>query len=433
MPTDAFEVADSQDTDFNGGVTGARLKAGPFASLLVVPILDSIKTALIAAGWAEGTPTHPRSSITLPYGLPVIHAPLVPLDEEDKPATSQRPMLTFQAQKLVMYDPTREIPGVDVHTTYVPMGGTIPDSFENLTDAIDSDTVYTVADYGIDGSGHWFIDVVANTPGAQYNRLADGGQGYIKGRVFWAAPRYQPGEGGWVLRSTDANGGWLEVWMYLPIAVKAGHAAFEFRSSTGGGTPTYYLPGAKSNTRSLPSGTWKYSVIANQFQFAVFANEGRLDFLFASLPYLENGCEYGALILFGSSGQNARGALEWFGINGGWASARDGELTPSMSFNNFRGCYPGIYALRSQAAIKTTQGFPITQSAWLGLPAGRSTDASGQSRIVGKLWDALILSETKDLDSSFSHRGLLWQCIFSSRPTKSYTKASVWIAYSDQP
>lgn len=427
MPTDSFEVADSQDVEYNGGATGARLKHGPFVSLYANAIIDQVKTALLLAGWVEGTPTAPRSSFTLPYGLPVMHPPGSPIDDEDKPQTGNTAMLTFQSQKLIMFDPTRELPGVDAHATYVPMGATIADSFDNITDAIDSDTDYGVTDYGIDSSGHWFIDITGNTAGPQYNSLTYGGQGYVKGRTFWASPRYQPGEGGWVLRSTDANGGWLEVWVYLPIGVKAGHAAFEFRSSEGGGTPTFYLVSAKSYTRSLPDGTWKYAIIANQFQFAIFA-EGQTSFLFASMPYLQ-GAEYGALLL----SNTARSSLEWLGTNGNWACARDGELTPSMSFNNFAGCFPGVYAFRSPAPIRTSQGFPITESAWLGLPAGRSTDASGESRIVGKLWDALILSETKDLASQFSHRGLLWQCIMSSHSFRSFTKASVWLAFTAQP
>ena len=53
MPTDSYELADSQDLDYNLGATGARVNARKFDSSTQNRICDKVQEVLLAAGWSD--------------------------------------------------------------------------------------------------------------------------------------------------------------------------------------------------------------------------------------------------------------------------------------------------------------------------------------------------------------------------------------------
>ena len=433
MPTDEFEVADSQSGDYTS-VGGARLRS-VIQSDGATHIIDGIKAALLAAGWSEGTPTAPHTRATLPYGLPTA-VEVDPPVADPKPVTNALPTFTIawldgdelKYRYWIIYNPYQNDPGLAAQTYYIEAQATVAATFlalvESISDFSDWDAV-AYPDPNPSTGFEWLIDFAAKTPGTLYNHLATGGIGAIHGVPFWAHVEAQPGEGGWVLRSTSDSDEWLQVWIYLSMDAQIGWVGFKFESSKEGAKPTYYMPIASSTN------DWRYTIIANQFQFCMFpeGDDASTEYvLLASMPYLQGPCEYAVIIV---CNLGARQSMQWQGTNGIWSSARDGELSPVRSWNHGPGCFPGFYALRHfGGALKTSQGFPITESAFVGVPSGAADSVAEQSRVVGKLWDALIISDQKSLNDRMIHRNLQWQCVFNQAGN---TRASVWIAYAAAP
>jgi hypothetical protein len=427
MPTEAFEIADSTDAAYNGGVTGARVKVGPFDSALSTQILDAVRDALVDAGWTQTDSTPAQAAFIFPYGPPVA-IPLVPAAPSG--ATANRAIITINGLSFVMYDASRQLPGSDPNTVYVAMGSTVDGSTTNLANAIDSDSDFSVTTIDADGDYSRTINLEAKVAGTEYNSEAvHGGISELSGRPFFATPTTQPVNGGWVVRSTLASGEWLECWMYGSAATNSNRPSFEFRCSTGGATPTFNLDqlGAGSEIG--------FSIIANQFQFLIFQDTrdqagSAAQSLFASQPWVKpgKGCSYAAII-----SRTTREALQFGG--GGWSVARDGELSTVIALGNYNGAYPGFYVLGSPSAdLTTSHGFYIISNAYIGSPEGLAADVGGQARIVGLAWDAIAMNRNAELDEVFEYRGRLWHCVFSVEAWVDYrTPASVWIAFDDSP
>ena len=121
----------------------------------------------------------------------------------------------------------------------------------------------------------------------------------------------------------------------------------------------------------------------------------------------------------GGAGGAIRGSLYWTGGNTSWAY--EGELTPGP-WSSLVGVK--LYILRAASAVITTQGQHIATSAWIGIPPTTTGDAG----IVGKVWDAFILSQSATLDDDVFHRDLKFRCI-ARNGAFGASSASLWVAY----
>ena len=395
MPTDSFEIADSQDLEYNGGATGARLKH-VFDGSQQNYVIDALKTKLLAAGWTLEGESYPRASFVFPYGFPIAEVPIVP--PVGMPVAVGQQVATVQGVSFRFYDAFRTLPGTTTATTiWIVEGTTVGQSFNNLIAAIEGATDWNLVDNWIATDGSWNFTLEHPTGGTAFNNATQGGTGSAGGYKFWSNGAANGG-GGWKLRSTMASGEWLEVWVYSGSTIY-----FSFTTSREG------------SPRVLTAGTHdEYTLVANQFQFALF-EAGNLDFIFASQPYLQHGCEQAAFIC----GRGSRGTLSWTGTNTYWG--REAPLVQGVS----TACGPKAFVLRhSAASLVTSQGFLLVSSAYIGIPQETTDDAV----IVGKLWDAVITCKSQPLDEEMFHRGLKWINVFQNGPFGSNV-ASIWIAY----
>lgn len=404
MPTDSFEVADSQSLDYNAGATGARLKRVIHGTTQNA-IIDGVRDALVAAGWEDVGATNPRASFVAPYGFPHVDPPIIP--PLSTPVTGGQKVITVQGVEFRFYDPFRESPGVSTATTaWVPMSTTDEGSFSNLITEIEAATAWRLLEsvrYPEAGGAWegWRFAFEHEIPGTEFNNVAhdQGGSGSASGYKFYSNGAVD-GHGGWKLRSTMASGEWLEVWIYAGSTV-----FFSFTTSREGSPRLLTL-----STSYLLD----YKIIANQFQFALFS-EGNGKLVFASQPYLQHGCQQAAVI----TGSGSRSTLSWTGTNTYYGRESALVQAPGTAVG------PKAYVLRfTSPTLVTSQGYLLVSSAYVGVPQGTTDDAA----IVGKLWDAVIVAKTSALDEEMYHRGRKYFCVFRNSGF-GVNPGSLWIAY----
>ena len=408
MPTEVFEIADSQDIEFNEGISGARVKLAAFTSDYSNQIIDSVKAGLIAAGWSQTGATKPTVFVTFPYGLPTA------TDDGDPTTpvvvTNNEYVLSVQGIAFYLYDAYRFLPGST--GVWIPAAGSVAASMSALTNAIAANTVWSLKSYNVAPDGAHNIVLEASVEGTQYNHPGNGGEGELSGARFWSNAHDCEG-GGWILRASMIDGTYLEVWVYA----LSRSVFFEFRSSAGGERPTYEIRPSTAGGSIAAD----YSLIANQFQFCLMREKSAdtTSFLLASLMHKEHGCEYAAAIV--ASGN--RVVLAWAHNSAG---GRDGGLHRSTSTASGLKVY-AFRSLGSGGELKTSQGYNLISSAWVSIPS-----STGDARIAGKLFDALVLSRPAALDDRMVFRELLWHCI-AREETFGSTPASLWLAYDDAP
>lgn len=403
MPTQAFEIADSQDTAYNGGAGGSRVKR-TIRGTTMNAIIDGVADTLVAAGWTLEGGTKPRVEFLYPYGFPNA-LPAVP-EPMSKPTSTGLSAGTVQGVRFLFYDPTRELPGTTTSTdVWVMMGASSAVSFANLITAIEGSTAWRVLETHVYlTGGGWYgtaFTLEHNVPGTQFNGPTAGGEGTAGGRPFWSTGSPVNG-GGWVLRSTMASGEWLQCTVYALSTV-----TFSFTSSREGAEQIFNLGPAFVST---------YELIANQFQFwllAAAADANARD-VFACQPYLEHGCEQAAFVTCSGA---IRNSLMWqYTAYWGRESALTTGASGTLGVN--------VFVLRTASELITTQGQHIATSAWVGLPDG----TTGPCAIVGKIWDAFVLSKSSTLDDDVFHRDMKFRCVARNGPFGSNV-GSLWVAY----
>lgn len=433
MPTESFQIADSQDSDWNGGTSGGRVKSGPFDSARAVQVIDGIRLALLEAGWAETVTTKATGQIIMNYGAPVAEQPLIPVTPE--PIADGRPFVTINGKRMIFYNPFTQFPSgsTNPNNVFVPMASDVEGSLAALRTKITAETEFDGIEAYVDMDGHWIMGLEAKIGGTTYNNAEfAGGISVFVGRPFWSTTTPAVG-GGYVIRSTRGDGEWLEVWMYA--SDYQGFAAFQFRTSTGGSEPIFYLAHERysvSRRQRVRKPYW-YSVIANQFQFFVFREGGPSGVsgndlssnLFASMPWTYPEVQFAAVIWSNISQRKSMEPRD----NAGWAVARDGGLTARMT-TNFEGCYPALYLLASPSyELTDSQRRPILTTAYIGIPAGPATTAAGEARIVGYLWDACLSSRAELVDTPMVLRGGKYQCALRQVGTLGSLHGSLFLRY----
>lgn len=193
-----------------------------------------------------------------------------------------------------------------------------------------------------------------------------------------------------------------------------------------GPNPTYTLLGYGVFGLATP----RYRIIATPFSFCIYdlanGDNPRGNSLFACAPSVDPG-KMPALItsraiigpggLMGSTtwGQTCSFALNFFYQTFGGRSL------------GFPGLAAGIYPF-SQPLL-ATNGKPILSNAYLMAPLDGSAayygTETGESTVVGKIWDGLVLSQTGVKGSRFSYDGHVFECV-SSQSVGSVS--SLWLA-----
>ncbi|MFN3326881.1 MAG: hypothetical protein ACK5AZ_25590 [Bryobacteraceae bacterium] len=428
VSTERFELADSQDPLQNGGFGGARVRRR-FDGQKPNWICTGVYEALKDAGWQEVNGTNASWGLVLPYGVPYTtppDPPVTPVLVNNGPHA-----VTIDGIRLVFYDPHRHIPNRFIpDILWIEMGETVVQSLENLEAGITQFQWIPLGKWQQKGGFHdgwWHLDFVAPEYGLAWNAYQFGGGPNISGssRIWshiWPAGATSPSGtgpagGGFYMRSFQA-GGWLEVWIGIPTT--APHVAtFRFKASMGGESPS----------RTLPVSDTLYLIIANQFQFLVFLDHAPPNShaqLFACFPKMaaEHGVHYAAIVAGRAS---FRQTLQWSGSS---AAAANSGFTRTLDVYDYIGSYPGLYMIKFLGSdLLEAKEKPIAQNAYIGAPAnGAPRTVDGQSRIVGRMWDALILSKDNPLDERMRFGSLNFQCV-TKETAYGANKASLRVAY----
>ena len=411
-------MADSQDTDWNGGYSGARVRR-KIAVTSAVTICDGIIDALLAAGWEDRGPTAARAFMAFPFGVPVT---TVPLEGETRSTLFTQQTHHVQGDIIYFYDPYSGSPDLRPNALWVPMGLTIEAGFLALEGVINGSTDWHITSRYIQaGTGVHIIELEANVSGTAWNTTEAGGVGAVSGIGFWGGGTFTgvPHDGGGQVLRANSAAGWLEAWVF---ATGVG-ARIEFTASTGGVTPSVDLVPAGAGG----FGATELTLIANQFQFALWT-AGRYDTVnnvLASLPYIEpgKGITYAAIVI-----KNFRGATQWQS-GGEWSAVNGGfELT-----GRFHGRVVGLYEIYSLLTLTDAVGMAIAEPAFLGAPiTGSPRTRAGHARIIGRMWDAYTAHRQGDgFDRDNRTRGagnLRYQCI-AKNTTPYWCPGSLWLAY----
>jgi hypothetical protein len=425
MRTESFRIADSQDSTYNGGYTGSRVKR-TLRSDLPVPFLWDLRQALLDAGWTHrawqtATVDFFVNTSLLPYTTPP------PLPDDQKTVLSD-PKLVYYASGsrigavadgnyVCFYDPNKEIAPPYPQVTWVAMG--------TSRDATLMALLGSIPGYMAISTGPWSSGTVAtmqvNQPGPDGNDIAWGGMRRLTGDA--AGVMTNAGEqlgGGYTLRAT-AWYGWMELTATADHQ-STGMLRFVIKTSTGGAQAAMTV----LNTALRGSASdIAFTVIANQFQFFIIhPTNGSV---FAVLPYVDqlnaHGVTYAACC---GQTQGApypwRTTLEW---NDNVWGALNGQM--QYSDNSYVGTRPGVFMSKGAGpvvvgALTDPAGNAILESAYLGIPpSGGPAGPDGQSRVAGLIWDALIARQDFALDTEASLQGFVCQAMMRStrysRPT----------------
>lgn len=453
MFTETLEVADSQDPSWNEGSPGA-LAYHEFRDRNPVEICDGVAYALKKAGWTPDGGTAAAFSLVLPYGLPWTTIPDPP--PPNKPVRSWGPsVITIDGRYLMFYDPYRDTPDYGrTDIRWVPMGTSLAESMSNLAAAIESyGWIYRGSWQQTDPplfNGWWHMDFEAPETGTAWNHSALGGQRAVNGAsaTVWYAGhiwRYgatgpggrYPADGGIFWKSKQHRGGWLRCWIGVPGTE---FATFRFTTSYGNDEREYKLNTYRQAYSS--SSEIGYRVIANQFQFVVIpktVNDPASILyirrnLLASVPWLKpnHGVTFSAVVAGGGT-YSFLASMDW--MNAGAYTALNGPFSSLYtSSSTGRGVNPGIYPIRSKHALTNELGETIVANALLAIPPeGPSKDLSKQARVVGRLWDALVLQRNNiNVGSTMRFGKWNWICVgkeLQESATSDNTKASLWVAY----
>src|SRR5215203_902685 len=139
MPTESFEIADSQDVAYNAGVTGERVRVVDFESETQNDVIDNVRDALVAAGWIQTGGSKPQFTAEFTYGLPSAIPPGVPFVGV-MPVSAGTKVLTAQGIIFRFYDANVTLPGVG--GVWIPMATTSAGSLALLIAEVESYTVW---------------------------------------------------------------------------------------------------------------------------------------------------------------------------------------------------------------------------------------------------------------------------------------------------
>ncbi len=357
---------------------------------------------LESVGWTRVGSLHATGSLTYPLGAPISDG----IDTFPKTVVgcSASPgFFSIGIQHYSLYDPFHQVPGTTTACTFVPMGTTYAETFDNLVFAVSSLSGW-FATYVFNGGVSYTVNIEAVSAGPEFNELLVASNGFASGTDVTHG-------GGWTMRSSgDSTSTVYDCTMTAANRNGAGDnylaGLLQFDFTINGGVVTYQLlndvQGSLGFMGALGVGAVPaYQLIANPYGFAVFDNprdytthQFRTISLFAMAPYFPTEDVPSSEIFVPAD------AVFIIGPNniGGYPSWNNANMSPStMALDDVpfqtSGFNPSarLLALRSPVfQLYTAYGIPLYIGAYVQYgAAGAETDPAW---VVGKLWDCALVT-----------------------------------------
>jgi hypothetical protein len=456
MPVESVTFADSTDPEHNGGITGIRLNHD-FHDATPGNIAETIYDKLIEAGWTNDGGYKAGFSAVFPSGLPWVPTPPDP-EPEEKTVIQNGIRIAYlkdaegMIRQIHFYNPYTSEPDPNVPHIWLEMGDTHQESIDNYVGVLVlAGWVHVGTWTKEDGfeTGFLHIDFEAPVAGFLWNDEIYGGDSFYRasantvGTIPRVDPLITPQEdeppntmvgpvgGGLIAEAIQKNGEASTTWVTVGCLVDVGvppTATFIVANEGGGHAPTLRL------SHGAGAG---YRIVANQFQFFVWrpgssvissAGKNQLAVIFPKLEWENHGVTQGLVVL---GNDTFRRHLRF--IRGKVCGAANSGITRFLDTNEYNGTHPSFYPIRFLDEVLTHDDRPVATTAWISAPinlAEPKGDADNQARIIGIVWDALIVHEkTMPLGS---------QRIFASRflekigrESQAYSvPAGLWVSFT---
>jgi hypothetical protein len=348
-------------------------------------VIETWKDTLTSVGWTLTTALSANGAIVFPFGLPITTGTGSLTTTAN--CLTNPPIMGVNGINFSFYNPVSAVPAPNVDCVMVPAGTTSDISLANLAVAVSGATPYTAF-----GVGSWTLSMVADAGGGFLNfpRVPTDGR--------WAEGSPIICSGGYKLTSEGVNASQFSTTLIAIQDVGAfnGDGIYHFEFDFNGiGTETMTLQVSTTHDNQIGP----YNILANENQFMMYdptsgtatdaAN--RASAIFACAPFITSAATYAAFVI---DPTEFRFATTWGNTNFSKIVALDNEVSLVASQQG----YPKVLAFYPPpgTTLLTPQGVPIVICPYIGYAKNDSGDTPA---VVGKIWDALILSDQNLEDS----------------------------------
>jgi len=431
MPIEQFEIALSSQR------VRSTIRASEYTGAKVTGFIDRLREILLAAGWTETGTICAGHVITWGFSPPITTPPAVPPIE--KPIVNRPRFLHVDGSDFCYYDPYREIPG-KCHGgggIWVPLGTTKAATMDNTAGQVEgasnhyAEWFYKPTFPTIDGKGlnpyvaayHLQVTHKPNQQGrclAEYN---DSVFAVHPGLIGYAGENQG---GGYELQSQAVD---RKSQYKVRIYEQNQDALLTLVANDGQMTFTLV-----NDSAARLWGTEDVEVIANPHQVAIFrtgvGNSTWWKTVFITAPKLDSrvadDIDYCVFAI-----EDFRTGVYWpHWLSSGScrvAVALNGPLKVLGGQPSVRRCgCPVLLAELGNTPLLTSDGKPLVTSASLMLPGPSDSDPA---RIVGKVWDSVILSDSAAYGSEMRFQGKRYHLMSTDPGTHGSCRASWWMTY----
>jgi len=431
MPIEQFEVA------LSSARVRSTIKKAEYTGTKVTGFIDRLREILLAAGWTETGTLCAGHVITWGFSPPITTPPAVPPIE--KPIVNRPRFLHVDGADFCYFDPYRETPGA-CHGgggIWVPLGPNSDETMDNTAGKVEqfsnhyADWYYQKTFPTLDGKGlnpyiaAWHLQVT-HKPDQHGRCLAEYNDAVFAAHAGMIGIAGENQGGGYELQSQAVDGkSQFTVKIY-----EQGQSAL-LTLAANGGEMTFQL--VHSSAASF-WGTEDVEVIANPHQLAIFrtavGNSTWWKTIFITAPKLDprvaSDIDYCVFAI-----EDFRSGVYWpHWLSSGScrvALALNGPLKILGGQPSVRRCgCPVMLAELGTTPLCSSDGKPLVTSAFLMLPGPADSDPA---RIVGKLWDSLILSDSAAYGSEMNFQGRRYHLMSTDPGTHGSCRASWWMNF----
>lgn len=424
MPTETFAPV------FDGTVAADQFTAETSQNGAWVgsPTLEYIKDVFLAGEWTLVGKTYAEGQLFI-RELPWNGEEELPDElKTDPPPCGLYYMLTYAFNGVPRAGSSRVPfdPKVHKHPPPCPywiVGEDFIGSMMNLISTIPADTPFEVIKIEqVPGYAHgYLITIRAKQPGPQDNWYGFDGNGY------GTAVYQQPQNGGYVFESQRYKDDYLRVIVRENAGPAPAHIWFDI--SLGDGSEVFSQP-IGSNQGHM------YRMVASPHQFGIWvpglgatAGSAPPTVLFASVPWRpDNSPASGCAFAVGNWNNRFQFTEASFRQSLGWAGAPAAvsvEGEPLAHSTGITLCVPSLHTVPG-APVQNIQKNSVTQNAFITARRNDGTHDTEPLRILGKLWNCMVLSKHFDVTETdlirFNQR--TWM-LLSSQDT--YQQGSLWL------
>ncbi len=402
-------------------------------------VIEAIKGALVEAGWTveESLDAYAEFIVWFPFYFITTPAD-PPIPDENKPLLTASRYGAFgfynpgvmPLKRVSFYDPYREIPVVEAGVTWVAMTATQEAAMAALLSAFQ--TAFT--GYGtvtMTGTSPYTFRFTVPNAGTAWN------DAFMYTKPAFATTVFH-GYGLWASDGDMNDGAWKYGGYRLRSAVgtRTGRCQVKIFEPNGG---VYPWTGIRIVPGTDAGGFYESSyfvfdfnasmdIIANPHGFVLFSPSnvaGRLNFLFGTpyVPETPYWPETAANHVYAATGYPLDDGQFRLSARPYTLVSYDGGALQYGDFGFVGPTYevdaPLVYRRGRKPLISNAIGF-----------MGTDRYNTETSKIVGKLWDALVISTRESFPSEFRFDGKLWVEITSQRGL-SGTECAVYVAYAD--